>query len=387
MGSIHALAAVALAFLVAGCGAPQQPAVIVPEGAGMTLQFDIHLMPGEEASYCQYVPVAPEGEYVKRFQHEYTRGSHHLSLFSTSVSTPPQPGIFSCGGAGPSVSDLFVAGLIYGDQVTSGELAYPPGVALHLDTSKLMLLQTHYLNAGTEPLDAHVSLRLDYTDKASVVEEAGSAMFYHPTVVATPGMSKVGEHCPITKDIDIGSLISHMHRRGVGEKVWIVEPDGHRTDLYSTTEWSAPSPGRYSPPRHVAAGSAIEYECTFENDDGIARPEGQSAEKNEMCVVVPAYWPRIDALTEQCKGPGAYVFGYGQKSCTDTMAGYFAANEWSAGLGVIHDACPASAQAVTDLFLCIGADRTFACGHFDEACWHKACPTQWTACAAAACGP
>jgi hypothetical protein len=48
------------------------------------------------------------------------------------------------------------------------------------------------------------------------------------------------------------------------------------------------------------AGTHITYSCDYDNPRDTTLVFGNSAEKNEMCLLHGMYWPRLDGATERC---------------------------------------------------------------------------------------
>jgi hypothetical protein len=166
-------------------------------------------------------------------------------------------------------------------------------------------LTAHYLNTTAQGIDAHIEFRMHTVDPNEVEHEAGSIFFYNPFITLPPAsVVTVARRCPLSTDINVALLWSHMHSRGVDFKATTDDPQAAARfgDLYATTEWAEPVAREFpeSPPATLAAGSTIEYSCTFNNTTARTIVAGQSAEINEMCILHGMYWPRVDSATERC---------------------------------------------------------------------------------------
>jgi hypothetical protein len=264
-----------------------------------------HVDAGGEVFNCLYVTMPSDGETaVPRAESHYTPGSHHFLTYRTNYAAIPNGGdtVHIC-----SDAEQFqgITGSYYEAQTPDAERDLPPGVAHIFQPGEVMLLTAHYLNATGTGFDTHVEFRLHTMDPANVTYEAGSVYFYNPQI-SIPPLSEitVRRTCPISQDINLALLWSHMHSRGIGFTA--TTDDSAATDqvgdLYSTMTWSEPQPRvfPYDPAVTLHGGSKITYECTYRNTTQQTIISGQSARTNEMCILHGMYWPRQDSKTEMC---------------------------------------------------------------------------------------
>ena len=385
------LLALALAPLaVAACGGDPSPAgpdagaallEPPPAGEGRQLGLDVHLESGEETQQCQYV-VVDDALEIARFEHVYSAGSHHLLLYQTGLAAEDAPTeMFDCSTA--QLTDLGVTGIAYAAQVADGELAYPDGVALKVPAHSVLLIQTHYLNASPDPLDAQVRLNLWYTTTPAT-QEAGTLFFYDWAIVVPQGQpATAAMHCQIPADVDLLFGMSHMHRRGVGYQATAGDDV-----LFETSDWEGIEPDRYQPPRHLAAGTTIEYHCDFQGDPDRTIIEGPSADANEMCMFVASYYPRLDQATELCAGPESGPRFTGTATCGQTVSCVRGAADDVAREECLVDTCAASSQPAADLMTCMFYACSAECadlGSACDACVLDRCADQFGACQQATC--
>lgn len=369
---MRALATVPLlaSSLVAACGdAPVDPAPDAgapllappPAGAGRQLAMTVAIAPGQEVEQCQYV-IVDEAIEISRFEHAYTTGSHHLLLYQTALTPAAVPRErFDCTGA--PLTELGVSGIAYAAQVPAGELAYPADVALRAAAGSVLLVQTHYLNAGVAALDAEVRLNLWYAPTPAAIE-AGTLFFYDWAIVVPAGGTATAHmRCQLPGDVQLLFGMSHMHRRGVGYRAVLEPADGGApAELFATTAWEGVEPLRYQPARPAGAGAVIDYRCDFVGEPGRTIIEGPSADANEMCMFIASYYPRLDPATELCAGPGSGPVFTGARTCAETVSCVRAAGaDEIAAETCLVDTCAGSSPAAVELMKCIN----FPCG---EAC-------------------
>jgi hypothetical protein len=312
----HALAATVSALTaLTGCASSPGRASSQPIDASadaslpdVTFSMTGHVDGGGESLSCLYVSMPSDRGTiaVPRAESHYTPGSHHFLAYRTSYTEATIP---DGGTAAHPCTDAEqisgITGSYYEAQSPDAQRALPPGVAHLFKPGEVLLLTAHYLNPSNAPLDTHVDFRLHTMPAAEVEHEAGSIFFYNPTIDVPP-MSHVTvtRTCPITRDLNLALLWSHMHSRGVGFVATTDDPAASARigALFETTSWSEPTPRAfpYAPPVTLHAGSTITYSCTYENPSDQEFVQGQSAATNEMCILHGMYWPRQDALTELC---------------------------------------------------------------------------------------
>lgn len=312
-----------------------QPPVAAPPNAVPSdpaypdLVFNMHgeIEPGAEAMFCQYVQM-PKGvkTAVPSAESHYTPGSHHFLVFRTNLTSIPagQDTSHLCGdpdntvavtgasnGLASGESAQGSTGSYYEAQTPDAHRDLPPGVAHVFQSGEILILTAHYFNANETTIDSKIEFRLHRMDPANVKQEAGT-FFLLNTSLNIPPHSEVTftKACPITKDINLGLLWSHMHGRGWSFRAWT--DDGMATtqlgggDVYDQPGpdgWAEPHLQTYpaDPPIMLHAGSKLTISCTYHNTTERTFTFGQSAETSEMCLLHGMYYPRVDQATERCQ--------------------------------------------------------------------------------------
>lgn len=278
---------------------------------------------GGEMFKCQYVQLPDVAAYMVAAKHDYTPGSHHMLLFTTALTAIPPGGdqVTDCyEGTGNNImSDA--RGILYGGQTPTGSEQLPQGIGLPTTASEVLIFQVHYLNASANDLDASVNVDLTLeTNEANITTRAGSIFFYDPFIDVPAGATaKASMRCGVPSDITILYASSHYHARGVGYGAY-VDPAVDQlatTPFYTSTSWSSPDNAQLS--LQVKAGSRLRFECDYDNSSGTQEYfAGQSAQKNEMCMLVGTYYPEMGQLSDFCiQDPD--MFGTGTTACADTM--------------------------------------------------------------------
>jgi hypothetical protein len=364
---------------------------------------------GTEDFECTYVTMPRAAGFIVGAQHEYTVGSHHFTIFRTTLSSiPPGQASPALGGCyAPTATYMStVTGVVYGAAVPTGELMMPSGVGLPYSASEILLFQSHYLNATDQPLHAQVSVHLT-TQATPVQQNAGVLFFYDPFIyVPQGGMATASTRCPIPRDITMFTEGSHYHARGVGYQAYLDNADTPATTpFYTSSNWANPTYGVAT--IQVPAGSFIRYYCDYDNAQGTqGYIQGPSAANNEMCMFVGLYYSAMPLEDEQCFGGDTY--GVGTASCTDTLNCLAACPQGDAGPGVdpgqgeqavlgisecvqqcFVQSCPGASAPVLALGSCIQSSCSTPCatpGASCDSCIAATCAGQYEACSTAACG-
>jgi hypothetical protein len=332
--AVAAFAALALAS-TAGCSSSKAPAPAAAGddgGAGadsgslLTASFQMaETVPaGGEIFDCQYVQLPDVEAHLIAAKHDYTPGSHHMLLFTTSLTSIPAGGdqVTDCyEGTGNNIMSN-ARGVLYGGQTPTGSETYPQGVGLPTTASQVLIFQVHYLNASATDLQAQVNVDLTLdTNAADIQQQAGIIFFYDPFIDVPAGATaKASMRCLIPSDITLLYASSHYHSRGVGYDAYLdpaVDQLG-ATPFYTSTSWSSPDNAQLTMP--IPAGSRIRFECDYDNTSGTqAFYSGQSAQTNEMCMFIGTYYPEMGQVSDFCF-QGEDMLGTGAAACGSTLS-------------------------------------------------------------------
>lgn len=324
--SLFARIAVAVAVALAAttpiaCSSSSEPTPT----ATLALALSVNVAAGSETHRCRFVKVdsAFKG-YITSMRHEYTPGSHHLVLFRTDLTeiAAGSEGDLDCYAKGRDVM-AHARGVLYASQTASGSTTLPEGVGLPIAAGEVLLLQAHYLNPGTAPLDAKVDVQVAVVpDTTPMRAEAGVLFFYDPFIVVPPGgRASALMRCAIAKDITLLSGVSHMHKRGIGFQAFVDPPapaaELTSTPFYTSSDWNHPE--ALAAPLAIAAGSKLRFRCDYQNAAGADQViQGQSAELDEMCVFTGLYYPAMTQRDDLCMG-NADMVGAGPNKCSQSF--------------------------------------------------------------------
>jgi hypothetical protein len=200
-------------------------------------------------------------------------------------------------------------GSYYEAQVPSSRRDLPPGVAHVFQPGEILSLTAHYLNVTDKEIDSQIELRLHRMDPDKVKVEAGTFFLLNTQLNIPPHMQvTTTRSCPITQDLNLAILWSHMHERGESFRAWTDDPVALAQlggDIYTEpgpAAWEDPHVQNYpaDPPIILHAGSNLMISCTYRNTTSQTFRFGLSAATAEMCLLHGMYWPRLDSATERC---------------------------------------------------------------------------------------
>jgi len=277
--------------------------------------------PGRELHQCQLVALPNDADVnVVGISHEYTAGSHHFLVFDTDLDAIPVElgGPHDCV-RGDEPIMAHTQGILYAAQSPTGSIPFPEGVGFRLNAHRVLMLQTHYINASSQDLEAKASARFDTVPPGTTSIEAGFLIFYDPFIyLPAQGTATSGLSCGVPNDIAILAASTHYHQRGTAMRVWMdaSASSPSTAPFFETHDWEhAPN---FVGPLTVAAGSSLRVQCDYVNTDVNEVFQGPNAATSEMCVFAGLYYPKIAGEFENC---GNHSFtGTGSHSCSEQLS-------------------------------------------------------------------
>ncbi len=402
--------ALTAALLCAACGCSSSSSThpttaTAPEGGSAfkhdyVFTMNLTVPKSAELHQCQFVQLPPGPDiHFTGFAHEYTEGSHHFLLYLTDLTTIPPDMAgqqYDCTTGDEPVMQHAV-GIVYGAQVPSGASSFPPGVAATLKGGQVLIMNTHFLNAGAVDLPTEVKVGLDTTSAANVTQEGGFFIFYDAFIDVPAGAkASSGGRCPVPDDIHVVMGFSHYHWRGTQMQVFN-DMDGQprsTTPFYTTSDWQHPD--------QLAAmtwpkGSWIRYQCDYTNSDTSEVFQGPNARTSEMCVLAGLYYPKQPHGFDTCS-PGS-VSGFGTNACLSvaqcvqacpaadtprrTATGALVGPCWE---HCVASACDGAVDALLPLLSCVNAQCAAECAAGNcLVCTLNNCSAEFNACSTQAC--
>jgi hypothetical protein len=242
--------------------------------------------PGKELVMCTYVKGTNDADAdIVKFTTNQSKGCHHLIVYTVDhpVDLPP----YQCSQGGqPGWNQLLAT------QVQTEEISFPAGVGFHVKAHQQYVIETHYINSTSEPLNVQSSFTTTLADPGSVTQRASTYFFGTMNIDLAPnaqGSSMVT--CKLPEAMGIHTMFGHEHRMGTGVDVTHINAAGDRTSLYSTTVWDGPPIQSFDGGLNLTDTDSIEVKCQWDNTgtDVLRYP-------HEMCFAIGYYWPADDSL-------------------------------------------------------------------------------------------
>jgi hypothetical protein len=397
------LACSSLLFLACASGCGDEPSRDPGEAVRFSLAAD--LAPGQEGYLCRYVQMPKSADpeiFVRGGSHDLSEGGHHYLVYRTKV-TEWKDGMDRVVPCGEHEMVMTTATTyVTGGQTPHENADFPAGIAMSFAPGEILLLQAHFLNAGSAPKKAHVDVTLRTTAASAVAERAGVLRFYDPFITIPPrGKSRATMRCTIKRDVTLLSAAAHMHRRGTAYAAYVDPPNGPPSaePFYTTKDGMHPT--FFLGSMKIPAGSKIRFACDYESDEDRLVTQGPSAERDEMCMFNAFYYPAMSPGDESCEDMDEH--GTGDQSCAATTSCLeqcpasdrpdFASG--SAYVGAcwqqcITRSCPNVTGALFPQLTCTAAKCTAECAEMGEtcrACVRERCVREVSACQRLACGP
>lgn len=292
-------------------GAPELPPRVYqetpplpPPANGYQLVLDgPTLQPGTEQEGCLWLPAPTAVDVpIHRIEIALNPGTHHFVIWRHAGAVPPPIGTWlsndiACLNSGGSFGQQ-IAGAPH---APSFVVEQPPGFASVLPGGGYYGLNAHYYNESSAPIQMKVWVNFHpyegtpvHVVKSLPFDLGASGEINVPvgTQAAVRGRFTNGS----ATTMRLMGLGGHMHKRGVRFSIWT--SDGAK--VHDDYDWAHPTFAPFDPPRALAPGDWIDFECL--HDNGVTRPVhrdgggnpspivfGVSAE-DEMCILTGQYY-------------------------------------------------------------------------------------------------
>jgi hypothetical protein len=235
-------------------------------------------------------PFQGQGVDIIRYDLSMNPGSHHMLLFYKQGATDGP--VIDCSG-------LQTGPYTFGAQSQKVTETYPAGVGAAIPAGTGFTVNMHYVNAGAQAITGVVKVTMFVAQPGLVTQHAGVFQFVQTNFSIPPDGQPhaISASCSIPQgqDVNLLSTGAHMHQRATQ----FIATTGS-TVLYQTDQWAEPPPKMYMPPLPLAAGSTIDWSCTYVDDPSttggtpVPLTFGESALNNAMCNFNATYYPVAD---------------------------------------------------------------------------------------------
>jgi hypothetical protein len=290
------------------------PADLAPTVTLTAIPFQVAA--GAEVYMCQVFanPFGGVNTDIVSMHGTMSAGSHHFFLFSMTALNaavePPVGTLGPCAGKGlefhpfPFLSQQPDWTVNYPPDSSGKPMGYP------LIGSNELMINVHYLNTGSTPIMANVSITLTPAKAGVVQTHVGSLFLSQGTLNVPPSATVQDPYDSVAtwsgsggggapSSYSIFTSWSHMHRWGLK-----LSAKTGNTTFYTETNWDSPSlyihaPGMPEPATATGPTTAVEMtgnppisgDCSYYNDTGATLTFGDSAQTNVMCIYIGQYYP------------------------------------------------------------------------------------------------
>jgi hypothetical protein len=263
-----------------------------------TINMDPFPVPaGQEVFYCQTF-ANPWGKQVdiKTYDLSMDTGSHHMFAFYQTNAT--NGAVASCPSGG-----LQFGPFTFTSQQPKVTQTFPATVGATIPQTTGFQLMAHYVNTGSTPLTAHVSLTMAIAKAGKVTQHAGVIFDNQATMSVPPNTNGSQNTTPypssetlaVGQEVYILTASSHMHKFGKTFTATANIPGQAPMTIYTTTDWDEPVAKTFNPPLHLPNGTSITWTCTDVNPSTTqSLTFGEYANTNVMCINVDIFYPVSD---------------------------------------------------------------------------------------------
>lgn len=244
------------------------------------------IQPQASEEWCTWTDHVADADLdVQEVDAFQSKTGHHVVLFYTERTQPP--GTTRLCTDDDMASFRFVSG---GGEGAAAKL--PGNLVARVPKGGQIVANHHYLNAGTETVDAQSAVNVRFADPGAKVTRTSAVTWLDTQMRAKPGRSSHDVRCTMKQPLSIWMLQPHMH--AWGEHITVERTRDGVTDRIVDVDWDPafvfhpPLVTRDpSAPYELKVGDEIHLRCAWNNTTGHDLPFGL-----EMCV---AFGQTVDA--------------------------------------------------------------------------------------------
>lgn len=257
---------------------------------------------GSDLTLCTYLPVGtsfPETlDVIDAVGYQSELGSHHGVLYMAERERPVDT--HECTDD-DMVNARFLAGAGGGD-AGGASAPLPEGVAYRVEAGRQLMVQSHWINTTTSPIDGQVAFNLTVAEPSDD-RQLAQLFTWAGTQIDVPAgeAGAASTACVVQQEMHFFLMGGHAHEHGSHVSLSYT-PAGGEPEVFYDEPWQAYY--AFDPPRIamtaetamvVMPGDTLSVDCQYDNttDDALTFP------------------------TEMCAGFGFYFPGDAQLDCTD----------------------------------------------------------------------
>jgi hypothetical protein len=260
--------------------------------ATLTHTLRWHQEPGSEVQDCHVFKLDNvEPVEVDRIQVQFPAGSHHVHIYRSD--TPVEDSVADCWQG----IDWTRWHLVVGAQTAAMDWSLPEGKTVPLDAHQQLLVQVHWLNTTSDPIDGEIELAFHTTTHSDA--HVGVVFGINKQTAMQPHERKVVQQwCPMPEGSQLLALMGHYH--GLGQRYTIDTRREHATSgplIYDALDEQTFEFKRFDPPAAVPDGEGLQFECDFFNYTDMPITWGADTKRSEHCNMVAYYYPAEELST------------------------------------------------------------------------------------------
>ena len=257
---------------------------------------------GHEREICQLVTLPNRKAMdVSQIQIAMPSGvgftTHHFAIFDyqggdpTGLPTEPFDRV-GCAGVGDAVVSPILAFV----QRPKQKIGFPRGVGFGLGSHQRVLLNSHYINGGTEPVTVDVAVNFRAARRGSIRHHVRSFQLGTFHIDVPPGQAGAASASWVTPfPMNVVWLSTHSHKHTQSVDVDLVRGGTVEGQELETLVYSEPTVKRYASPLRLAPGDGFHWTCNYLNGTTRTLTFGVTSD-DEMCFTVGFFYPDDDAV-------------------------------------------------------------------------------------------
>ncbi len=220
------------------------------------------------------MPELPDGQYLRgvEYRPKAKKTAHHTLFFLDTSGNARARDASSPGPGYDGMDAVFNITRLATWAVGQVPQPWPEGVALQVPDDADLLMQAHFHPLGKEETEqAEVALYLTDTPptRSAIVLDVPFAfgVVWNLDIPAGEPNYVVNESYTVTADVDLSSIMPHMHSIGTDMEATAVLPDGSRQPLIKLMHWDFNWQENYvyAEPVHLPAGTRIDMTFRYDN--------------------------------------------------------------------------------------------------------------------------
>ncbi len=274
---------------------------LTPPPAGQGVQISVApftIKPGEEIQRNYFTTLPSDSDiYINKVEFAYNEGSHHCNIFRTDSLTKVD-GTFE---------ETFKAveytkwNMFAASQKENFVWQLPSGIAIKLKKKQQIMIQTHYVNGGSQLSPngrGKVLVNFWTIPKSQVTNEVG-LIFASNTLINIPPHDSLRVQKRVVKipyPINILAMTGHFHSRG--KNFWAEhEQLAVNKEIYRNTTWNEPPIKIYNQSPYpetgyqLPANHNIVYYTSYFNSSNDTIKMGPHVINEEHSNLFLFYWP------------------------------------------------------------------------------------------------